>query len=155
MTAPTSLMLVADIAGTPLPELAALNPSVLKGMVPDNYSLHVPRGTGNEIMAALQLVPVERRASWRIHRVGAGETLAVIGKLYGTTQASIVSANSLGSNEAVEGDRLLIPALQRMEPSAKRPAAHSAAARTSVRNRKPAPKVKPKAPVILARVSSR
>ena len=44
-----------------------------------------------------------------MHRVGAGETLAAIGKRYGAAPASIVAANNLPSGEAMEGDRLLIP----------------------------------------------
>ena len=75
-SAPTSLALVADIADAPLAELAALNPSVLKGIAPADYALHVPKGSGNQLMAALQLVPPEHRDAWRVHRVGSGETLA-------------------------------------------------------------------------------
>ncbi len=60
-SAPTSLALVADITDTPLSELAALNPAVLAGHRPANYSLHVPKGSGNQLMATLQMVPAERR----------------------------------------------------------------------------------------------
>ena len=70
-SAPTSLALVADIADASLAELAALNPSVLKGIAPADYALHVPKGSGNQLMAALQLVPPEHRDAWRMHRVGS------------------------------------------------------------------------------------
>jgi membrane-bound lytic murein transglycosylase D len=115
-TAPTSLALVADVIDTPLAELAAINPGCLKGIVPENYPLHVPKGDGNQLVAALQLVPAEHRNSWRMHRVSAGETLAMIGKRYGATPGSILAANNLRSAEPVEGDRLLIPAGMRAEP---------------------------------------
>src|SRR5215471_7192991 len=92
-TAPTSLNLVADMIDVPLAELAALNPGCLRGVVPDGYPLHVPKGEANPLAAALQLVPTEHRDSWRMHRVGTGETLATIAKRYGTTSANIVSAN--------------------------------------------------------------
>ena len=57
----------------------------------------------------------EHRDSWRMHRIGPGETLATIGKHYGIAAASIVAANGLRSDEAVEGDRLLIPTGARAE----------------------------------------
>src|SRR6185437_7651939 len=39
ISAPTSLTLVSDILDTPLPEVANLNPAVLKNIVPENFSL--------------------------------------------------------------------------------------------------------------------
>jgi spore germination protein YaaH len=50
-----------------------------------------------------------------MHRVGSGETLATIGKRYGVTPANIVSVNRLETAQAVEGDRLLIPSVQRVQ----------------------------------------
>ena len=114
-TAPTSLTLVADILDMPFAELAALNPASLRGMVPENFSLHVPKGSGNPLVAALQMIPSNHLDAWRMHRVGSGETLATIGKRYGVTPANIVSVNRLESAQAVEGDRLLIPSVQRVQ----------------------------------------
>jgi membrane-bound lytic murein transglycosylase D len=134
LNAPTSLTLVSDITDTPLTELAALNPAVLRNIAPENYSLHVPKGTAKQLVASLQMVPAERRASWRIHRVATGETLAVIGKQYGISTASIVSANSLEGDEALEGDRLLIPAALRPDP----PATPTVRRATTTASKKPA-----------------
>lgn len=117
--APTSLALVSDIIDTPLAYIAAINPGCLKGIVPENYPLHVPKGDGNQLVAALQLVPVEHRNSWRMHRVGPGESLAMIGKRYAASSGSILAANNLRSAEPVEGDRLLIPAGMRAVPPAR------------------------------------
>jgi LysM repeat protein len=64
-----------------------------------------------------------------MHRVGAGETLAMIGKRYGSTPGSILAANNLLSAEPVEGDRLLIPAVMRADPPAHTVASASAARR--------------------------
>jgi hypothetical protein len=50
-----------------------------------------------------------------MHRVGAGETLATIGKRYGVMPANIVAVNRLETAQAVEGDRLLIPSVQRAQ----------------------------------------
>src|SRR5579871_3780894 len=51
----TSLALISDMTETPAPELLSLNPALLKSTVPDGYSLHVPKGKGNQLMATLQL----------------------------------------------------------------------------------------------------
>ena len=112
---PTSLSLIADVLDMPLPVLAELNPSSLRGKLPENYPLHIPKGTSNQLMAALQLIPANRLDAWRMHRVAAGDTLATIGKRYGVTPASIVAANHLEEAQAVEGDRLLIPTAARAD----------------------------------------
>jgi peptidoglycan lytic transglycosylase D len=130
VSAPTSLALVADIADISPAEMAALNPAVLKSTAPAGYTLHVPKGDGMQVAAALQLVPSERRASWRMHRVESGETLALIGKRFGVAPASIVLANNLHSREASQGDQLLIPTAARTEP-AKRPVSQAAARRNT------------------------
>ena len=113
--APTSLTLVADILDLPSAELAALNPASLRGMIPESYPLHVPKGSGNQLVAAMQLIPANHLDAWRMHRMGSGETLASIGKRYGVIPASIVAVNRLESAQALEGDRLLIPSVQRVQ----------------------------------------
>jgi membrane-bound lytic murein transglycosylase D len=126
----TSLALVADITDTPLNEVAALNPSSLKGILPEEHTLHVPKGTGNAVSAALALVPAEHRANWRMHHVGPDDTLPAIGKRYGVTPASIVAANRLTNAQPEEGDFLIIPAPSRPEPAVhaavRKPVVHSA-----------------------------
>jgi len=131
-SAPTSLALVSDIIDTPATEIAALNPAVMKGIVPEGYPLRVPKGSGNRLLAALQVIPAEHRNSWRAHRVGAGETLAAIGKRYAALPGSIVAANHLASAQAAEGDLLLIPAAPRVETPVRRTTgARTSAARTT------------------------
>jgi membrane-bound lytic murein transglycosylase D len=109
----TQLALVADLTDTPMPELLDLNPAVLKGVVPAGYALHVPKGTGTTLSASLQMIPADRRSSWRMHRVESGETLASIAHRFGMPAASIAAANGLQSAAPVPGDRLLIPAAYR------------------------------------------
>ncbi|HUP04397.1 MAG TPA: transglycosylase SLT domain-containing protein [Bryobacteraceae bacterium] len=181
VSAPTSLGLIADLTDTPETEIDALNPAILKNVAPVGYSLHVPKGVGSQLMAALQQVPEEHRDSWRMRQVGAGETLASIGRDYGVTAASIVAANGLKAPEAAEGDRLLIPAMPRpvaparraavakaaSSKSATRRAAKSPASRNSTvasktgskapaaKNSASAAKRSGKAPVILARAGTR
>ena len=146
MTAKTSMALVSDITDTPLPDLAELNPSVLKSMVPADYPIHVPKGAGTQLMAALENIPAEHRDSWRMHRLGIGETVADVGKRFGIATTTLVAANNLQSREPSEGDRLLIPAVLRADPvPAKRPvkAAPAAAHRPAAVSNSTA---KPKAP---------
>jgi membrane-bound lytic murein transglycosylase D len=114
-TSPTSLTLVADILDLPFAELAALNPASLRGMIPENFPLRVPKGSGHQLVADLQRIPANHLDAWRMHRVGTGETLATIGKRYGVSPANIVSVNRLETAQAVEGDRLLIPSGQRVQ----------------------------------------
>jgi LysM repeat protein len=75
--------------------------------------MHIPKGTGSYLMAALQMVPAERRASSRMHTVESGETLASIGRRYRATPSSIAAANNIRSASPAVGDRLLIPAAYR------------------------------------------
>ena len=164
VSSPTSLALVSDVTDTPLTELTALNPAILKSTAPAGCLLHVPKGAGNQLMTALQLIPAERRNAWRMHRVGPGETLADVGKRYGATPASIAAANSLQSAVAVEGDRLLIPAALRPEAPAKRISARKTPVRRASASRaktprtagaKPASKAAPKASAAVLRTALR
>jgi membrane-bound lytic murein transglycosylase D len=168
MTAKTGMALVSDITETPLSELAALNPAILKNIAPADFSLHVPKGTGNQLMAGLALIPAEHRDAWRMHRLGTGETLTAVGKRYGIALNNLVAVNNLQAPEASEGDRLIIPAAMRAEPAPKRAAAHTTLRRTSASTAKaktpattPTSRSKPKSksspkpvsktPVIIAR----
>jgi membrane-bound lytic murein transglycosylase D len=147
-SAPTSLALISDIIDTPGAEMAALNPAILKGIVPEGYPLRVPKGSGNQLLAALQLIPAEHRNSWRMHRVGAGETLAAIGKRYAALPGTIVAANHLPSAQAAEGDLLLIPAALRVEAPVRRTTvAQTTVARTSAHRRTPVHRTSAKASV--------
>lgn len=109
MTSATNLALVADLTETPLSELQSLNPALLRNAAPAGYQLNVPRGTADTLLAALQNVPAERRASWRMHKVESGETLAMIGKRYGASASVIAAANGIDAETPETGDRLVIP----------------------------------------------
>jgi len=164
MTAPTSLTLIADLTQAPVSELLELNPAVLKNIAPEGYALHVPKGSGNELMATLQMVPAEHRTAWRIHRVASGETLAWIGKEYGMTTTVLIAANKLDKGEAVEGDRLIIPAVLRADPPVRHAPAHVASthrvavrhASSAAKNKRPAPaRTAHQGPAILTHTASR
>jgi membrane-bound lytic murein transglycosylase D len=109
ITSPTHLALVADLTDTPVSEIQALNPALLKNLAPAGYQLNVPRGTAVSLVEALEKVPPDRRASWRMHKVESGETLAIIGKQYGASPSVIAAANPMVSEVPEAGDRLAIP----------------------------------------------
>jgi membrane-bound lytic murein transglycosylase D len=166
LTSETNLALIGDLTDTPVSELMELNPAILKKVAPEGYSLRVPRGSGTALMASLQLVPPERRASWRMHKVQPGETLAAIGKKYGAAPTTILAANQMASADPVEGDRLVIPAIERAAPARRslrsRNTAHANRASHSVRasqaRRSPArpaaAKPAPRSPRVLTRTAS-
>jgi membrane-bound lytic murein transglycosylase D len=107
--AATHLALIADILGRPTSEIKDLNPAILRDVAPAGYAVHVPKGAGNFVVAALETVPASRRAAWRVHRVACGETLTEIAQQYGTTAESVAVANG-GIMEAPKaGDLLVIP----------------------------------------------
>src|SRR5580658_2951836 len=106
---PTSLSLIADAADRPIPEIQDLNPAVLKQVAPAGYSIRVPKGTSATVLAVLDAVPAVHRANWRVHRVEAGETLAMIGRRYATTPAAISAANQNTAANLETGDLIVIP----------------------------------------------
>ncbi|HEX4810260.1 MAG TPA: transglycosylase SLT domain-containing protein [Bryobacteraceae bacterium] len=109
LTAPTNLDLVADAALQPVSMIRDLNPALLTTVAPAGFQIHVPKGTAQATLAALETVPAPNRNAWRIHHVTAGDTLAAIAQTYHTTADRIVAANN--SADALEaGDVLLIPA---------------------------------------------
>jgi membrane-bound lytic murein transglycosylase D len=105
----THLALIADILDKPFEEIRELNPAILRDVAPSGYGVHVPKGTGGFVMAALETVPPGRRASWRVHRLGQGQTLAEIARLYRTTEQSILMANGGEVDSLETGDLMLIP----------------------------------------------
>jgi membrane-bound lytic murein transglycosylase D len=108
-TSPTSLALIGDLSDTSVSQILQLNPSLLRSVAPGNFELRVPKGMGQEVTVALDLVPAERRASWRMHRVESGQTLAAIARLYNSSPSLIASTNKLADDDPTPGDRLLIP----------------------------------------------
>lgn len=114
VTAPTNVALIADAADVPVAEIRELNPSLLKSVVPVGYEVRVPTERATTVTEALESVPEEKRAAWRLHRVASGDTLASIARRYSTAANSIVAVNqNLDSTffEAPEdGELLLIPA---------------------------------------------
>jgi membrane-bound lytic murein transglycosylase D len=109
LDAPTHLALVADLVDRPVPELRELNPALLRNVAPAGYDLKVPQGSSESLLAGLKNVPETRRASWRVHRVISGETLAGIARRYRTSVTALSSANE-NAVDAIAGNLLVVPA---------------------------------------------
>ena len=110
VTAPTNLWLVSDIVDHPLAELRELNPALIKSLAPTGFQLRVPKGAAPQLTAALEQMPAERRASWRMHRVSDGETLAAIARRFKVPASLLASTNHVSVEAPSAGDLLLIPA---------------------------------------------
>jgi membrane-bound lytic murein transglycosylase D len=140
LDSPTSLALIADAADRPVSEVQELNPALLKSAAPAGYQLRVPKGTLGTVRMALDLVPANHRADWRIHRVVPGETLAEIAHRYATPLVALTSANQRAALNApqddapVAGDLLVVPAASsRLTPAS---TSHGKTTRTAVSARR-------------------
>ncbi len=112
-----NLGLISDLTETPIPELQQLNPALLRGTAPEGYDLHVPKGMAQDVIAGLATVPAVNRATARLHKVEAGESLSAIATRYKSTSTVIASANRLEkSADLAPGDRLVIPAAYHEAP---------------------------------------
>jgi membrane-bound lytic murein transglycosylase D len=106
------LRLVADVTGASLPEMVALNPSLLHTSTPRDgeFDLHLPVGTSDVYQKRIAKIPEDKRGSWRFHVVHAGESLESIASSLHGRPAEIAAANGLKENAAIDaGDELVIP----------------------------------------------
>jgi membrane-bound lytic murein transglycosylase D len=113
LQSPTHLALVADAADRPVSDIRELNPALLTNVAPAGYTLRVPESTKTMVLAALDAIPPNRRASWRIHRVVEGETMESIARRYRMAVSNIAAANSEADAEI--GDVLVIPTASQVE----------------------------------------
>jgi membrane-bound lytic murein transglycosylase D len=106
------LRLVADLTGSTVPEIVALNPALLRLTTPRDipYDLHLPQGTRDAYLDRLKEIPEDNRASWRFHVVKEGETLDQIALSLHAHSAEIATANDITPGKPIEdGDELVIP----------------------------------------------
>jgi membrane-bound lytic murein transglycosylase D len=109
---PIDLRLVADLTNASLPEIVALNPSLLRMTTPRDISfdLHIPVGMADVFNERIKNIPEEKRASWRFHVVRAGESLDGIASALHARPTEIAEANGIAAGETVDvGDELVIP----------------------------------------------
>jgi membrane-bound lytic murein transglycosylase D len=106
------LRLVADVTEVSLPEIVALNPSLLRMTTPEDagFDLHLPAGTHDVYLTRIKTVPEDKRVSWRFHVVKAGETIDSIATNLHAKPSEIASANKIGVSASVDaGDELVVP----------------------------------------------
>ncbi len=106
------LRLVADVTNTSVPELVALNPSLLRLSTPRDISfdLHIPPGTKELYADRLKDIPEDRRGTWRFHVVRSGETLETIASALRAHADDIAETNGITSTDPMAaGDELVVP----------------------------------------------
>ena len=113
VTDATDLNLIAECAGVDPAVVKQLNPALLRGATPpgaQDYPVRVPKGTGRQTLASLRKIPLDRRLTWRRHKVQRGETLSEIAAQYGTSIRDISRLNGLHNVNLIRpGMQLLIP----------------------------------------------
>ena len=116
------LRLVADLVGTPVDEVEALNPSLLRMVSPPDepFDLHLPAGTATLFEQRAALIPEARRNSWRYHPVVAGDTLESVAQEYRVSVAELADANQLSSSESIAGlEAVVVPVAPVAESTAR------------------------------------
>jgi membrane-bound lytic murein transglycosylase D len=114
------LRLVADLVGTTMDELTALNPSLLRNVTPPDapFDLHLPAGTGAQFTQRVAEIPEGKRNSWRYHRVNADDSLASVAHAYRVTVADLAAANRLQESDKLDGvEALVVPVSPAAAPS--------------------------------------
>src|ERR1700675_1043359 len=84
---PIDLRLAAECVDATAEDLLDLNPSLLRLTTPKDreFDLHLPVGTRDRYLAAIEPVPIPMRVWWRYHEVAEGDTLASIAHTYRTS----------------------------------------------------------------------
>src|SRR5262249_27531455 len=109
------------------------NPSLLRWVTPKegSFDLHLPAGTRERYLTAIEPIPPAMRVWWRYHKVGEGETLTALARTYHVATTSIAQENGLQADSDLQLDsKLVIPI-----PAGKRAAGEDGAtyARRAVR----------------------
>jgi len=109
---PVDLRLVGDVTGASLPEIVALNPSLLRMTTPHDafFDLHLPSGTRETYLKRIDEIPEDKRTSSRFHIVRAGESLDSIAGAFHDRPSEIAAANGLSANAMIDtGQELIVP----------------------------------------------
>ena len=107
-----SLRLVSDITGTPVKQLEAMNPSLLRGVTPpgETFDLRIPVSAKETYEHDIALIPKDKRGSWRFHFLKPGDTLASIAHKYRVSKDELAEANQIDApSDLAQLDAVVIP----------------------------------------------
>ena len=139
VTSATSLRLIAEATGTSVEMIQALNPELRRDTTPrgESYSVRVPPGKKNQLLAVLKRVPADRRDSAHVIAIAPGEDLQSVSSRTGVSVATLQSMNT--GVDLKTATQLLVPnnnvRLTNWRPG-KGTEANAAPSLTSVRARK-------------------
>ena len=106
-----NLRLVSDAIGASSDDLQMLNPELVRGITPPSFALKVPKGTGEQLKAAIAGIPADKLTSWRLAKFDQGETLSGLARQYHVTLASLENVNMIDAHDPpAVGTMLMIPA---------------------------------------------
>ncbi len=106
------LRLVSDLLDTPVDELMALNPDMLRMQTPPDtsFDLHLPAGTATLFEDRIAEIPEAKRESWRYHRVTPDDTLESVARTYHVSVADLAAANDMSASESLQGiEAVVVP----------------------------------------------
>ena len=106
------LRLVSDLVGTPVDELQALNPSLLRMITPPEapFDLHLPAGAATRFEQKITSIPEDKRKSWRYHPLVAGDTLESVAREFKVSASELAAANQLRTDQTLTGvEALVVP----------------------------------------------
>lgn len=108
---PVDLRLVAECVEASASDLQDLNPSLLRLTTPKDrpFELHLPLGTKERYLTAINSIPADMRVWWRYHKVSPGDTLASVARSYHTSTQAIADANDLDGQDLQSVSKLIIP----------------------------------------------
>jgi len=115
-----NVRLVADVTGSTVPEIVALNPSLLRLDTPSDapFDLHIPVGTKDLFAERLKDIPEDRRTSWRFHIVKPGDTLLSIATALHAKPQDIAETNGISAQDPMGVDDELVVPVQTVAASA-------------------------------------
>jgi membrane-bound lytic murein transglycosylase D len=105
------LSAVAAAIAVPEEELSALNPELrYKSTPPDSYTLKVPVGKKDILLAGMDGIPSWSPPTYATHKVRKGESLSVIAHRYGTSVSRIALTNNIREKDIIRvGQVLKVP----------------------------------------------
>lgn len=107
-----SLQEVADMSGSDLKTIKALNPELLGNHLPPSqtaYYVRIPLHSYDRFAEDYRLLPVQKKVAASHHRVRSGETLGQIARRYGVSVSSLMRKNGLHSSVIRIGQSLVVP----------------------------------------------